>query len=358
MTIWIFRTFFLLAAAGIGYRVAHLTQPMDSAIAGYRDFWGIIIAIVLAILIIGVENIFSRRPARAIGAVLFGLLAGFIIAQLLFQVVSLAVGEHTPTDLGFDLTTDFEQSLKLVLVAAFTYIGVAVLYKTRDQFRFILPYVEFRREHRGLLPTLLDTSAIIDGRIGAVCDTSIIEGPLLVPKFVLQELHDLSDSADAVRRRRGRRGLDMLHRLQRSESIDVQLHDGRPAAGSSVDAKLVSLAAGIEARIITCDYNLAKIAELQGVQIVNVNELANSLRSIALAGEEIQVKLIRPGDEPGQGVGFMPDGTMVVVEQGREQIGSNVGITVTNVLQTSAGRMIFGRLKPKDGDNRGNHRRG
>ena len=357
MTIWVFRMVFLLAAAGIGYRVAHLTERLDGSGVAYRDFWGIIVAIVLAVLMIGIENIFSRRPARAIGAVLFGLIAGFIIAHLLFQVVSLAVGERTYDDLGFDLATDFEQSVKLMLVAAFTYIGIAVLYKTRDQFRFILPYVEFRREQKGLLPTLLDTSAIIDGRIGEICQTGILEGPLLVPKFVLQELHDLSDSADAVRRRRGRRGLDMLHRLQRNESIDVQLHEGRPAAGSSVDAKLVSLAAGIEARIITCDYNLGKIAELQGVQIININELANSLRPIAIAGEEIQVKLIRPGDEPGQGVGFMPDGTMVVVEQGRERIGANVGVSVTNVLQTSAGRMIFGRLKPKGDDNSGNGRK-
>jgi uncharacterized protein YacL len=137
----------------------------------------------------------------------------------------------------------------------------------------------------------------------------------------------------------------MLHRLQRTEGLEVQLHEGRAAAGSSVDAKLVSLGASLQARIITCDFNLGKIAELQNVRVVNLNDLANSLRPIALPGEDVHVKIIRPGDEAGQGVGFLPDGTMVVVEQGRDHIGESVTIAVTSVLQTSAGRMIFGRFK-------------
>jgi len=347
MTIWVIRAFFLLACAGIGYQVGGvwMRHGASAVLEPDRTFWSMIIALILAMLVIGIENILSRRPARYIGSILFGLIAGFLLAYLLYNVVLLAIGKETYRDLGFASDEDLKQAIKLMLIAVCSYIGVAVIYKTRDQFRFVIPYVEFSRQEKSVRPSLLDTSAIVDGRIGEICRTGIIEGPLLVPKFVLQELHDLADSSDSVRRRRGRRGLEMLHRLQRTESLDLQLHEGRGAVGSSVDAKLVSLASTLQARIITCDYNLSKIAELQNVPVININDLANSLRPIALPGEEVQVKLIRPGDEPGQGVGFLPDGTMVVVEQGREHIGENVTISVTSTLQTSAGRMLFGRIR-------------
>ena len=167
----------------------------------------------------------------------------------------------------------------------------------------------------------------------------------MVPKFVIQELQKVADSPDRLRRNRGRRGLEVLNSIQRNEHVDVQIEDMRGAAGSNVDSKLVSMAAQRQARLITCDYNLSRIAELQDVEVININDLANALKPIKLPGEEVHVKVIRQGDEAGQGVGYLSDGTMVVIEQASDKIGKTVGLTVTSVLQTSAGRMIFGRIK-------------
>jgi len=179
--------------------------------------------------------------------------------------------------------------------------------------------------------------------------TRLFDTTLIIPKFVLQELQHVADSADRLRRNRGRRGLEMLQRLQRDERLAIQIHDGRAARGNTVDSKLVSLAGQLQARILTCDYNLAKFAELQNVETINLNEIANALRPTVLAGEERPVQILRPGDEAGQGVGYLQDGTMVVVEGGRAHIGDSVTVVVTSTLQTSAGRMVFARIRAEHG---------
>ena len=183
-------------------------------------------------------------------------------------------------------------------------------------------------------------------RIADIAETRILESEVLVPRFILAELQAIADSEDKLKRNRGRRGLDVLNRLQTSEKIDIRIMDARVPEVEQlkeVDAKLVALAEHLDARIVTNDYNLNKIAQLRGVDVVNVNDLANALKPIVLPGETMSVKIIKPGEEPGQGVGYLEDGTMVVAEQGRDYIGRQVVITVTSVLQTSAGRMIFGR---------------
>src|SRR5437764_11145895 len=195
----------------------------------------------------------------------------------------------------------------------------------------------------------LDTSVIIDGRIADICDTRIIDSQLIVPRFVLQELQGIADSSDKLKRNRGRRGLDVLKRLQTNPKIELQMHDGnipelRTGERIRVDERLVILAKAINARVVTNDFNLNKIAQLQGVDVINLNELANAMKTVALPGELMQVRIVKAGDQIGQGVGYLDDGTMVVVEQGRSYLGQEVGITVTSVLQTPAGRMIFGRL--------------
>jgi uncharacterized protein YacL len=241
-----------------------------------------------------------------------------------------------------------EKVIRLLLTLVSCYLSISVLLQTKDEFRFIIPYVEFSKQIKGAKPLVLDTSVIIDGRIADVCDTRFIDTMLIVPRFVLQELQAVADSSDKLKRNRGRRGLDMLKRMQSNPKIDLQMHEANlpeMREVTKVDERLVVLAKALGARVVTNDYNLNKIAQLQGVEVINLNELANSLKSVALPGEVMVVRVVKAGDQPGQGVGYLEDGTMVVVEQGRPHLGQEVQITVTSVLQTPAGRMLFGRVE-------------
>jgi uncharacterized protein YacL len=219
--------------------------------------------------------------------------------------------------------------------------------QTKDEFRFIIPYVEFSKQVKGNRPLVLDTSVIIDGRIADLCDTRIIDSKMIVPRFVLQELQAIADSSDKLKRNRGRRGLDILKRMQNNSKVELQIHEANlPELRDiqRVDERLVVFARSMGARVVTNDFNLNKIAQLQGVEVINLNEVANSLKTVALPGEALTVRLVKAGDQVGQGVGYLDDGTMIVVEGGRSNIGQEVTIVVTSVLQTPAGRMIFGRL--------------
>jgi len=197
---------------------------------------------------------------------------------------------------------------------------------------------------------VLDTSVIIDGRIADVCDTGFIEGTLMVPRFVLDELQYIADSSDSLKRSRGRRGLDILNRMQKMAGITVEVGEQDFPKIKGVDAKLVALARKTNAKIITNDFNLNKVAELQGIKILNVNELANALKPVVLPGETMTVKIIKEGKEQGQGVAYLDDGTMIIVDNAQKYQGSVVDVLVTSVLQTTAGRMIFSEMKSLAGD--------
>jgi uncharacterized protein YacL len=247
------------------------------------------------------------------------------------------------------------RALTLFITVICCYISISTLLQTKDEFRFIIPYVEFSKQVKGGRPLVLDTSVIIDGRIADICDTRFIDNKMIVPRFVLQELQSVADSSDKLKRNRGRRGLDMLKRMQNNPKVELQIHEANlPELREvhKVDERLVVMAKALGARVVTNDYNLNKIAQLQGVEVINLNELANALKSVALPGEAMNVRLVKQGDQIGQGVGYLEDGTMVVVEQGRPYIGQDVTITVTSVLQTPAGRMIFGRIDPRPPDHR------
>ena len=332
------RALFLLVSGSVGYQVSELRgdqQPLR----------GIIIGLIFAGIIIAAEVVLSKRPIQSISAIVFGLIAGAILAFVFSMIAPLVVSKTMLADDIQMNPDDFTNMLKLSLIVGCCFLCVMVIYKTQDRFRFIIPYVEFQKEEKGARPVLVDTSAVIDGRIADLCDTGVFDTTLIVPKFVLQELQHVADSGDRLRRNRGRRGLEMLQSLQREGRVPVQIHDGRAARGSTVDSKLVSLADQLQARILTCDYNLSKLAEIQNVDAINLNDLTNALRAMVLPGEELSLKIIRPGDEPAQGVGYLADGTMVVVDQARDHVGQSVSIAVTSTLQTSAGRMIFGRLR-------------
>ena len=349
MTEFLIRALFLLISGALGYTIA---EQMSGGLFQMGPhpyaFQGIIVGVLVAGAIIGLEMLFRRRPVQAVSAIIFGVIAGFVLATMLSSVSSLVITENTAQRWNFRSKEQMAGMIQICFVAVCCYLCVTLIYSTRDKFRFIIPYVEFQKEEKGTRPILVDTSAIIDGRLAVLCDTHIFDATLLVPKFVLQELQHVADSPDRLRRNRGRRGMEILHRIQRDDKVEVQIHDGRSARGSNVDAKLLSLANQLQCRILTCDYNLAKIADIQDVEVININDVATSLRRIAVQGEEMSVRIVRAGDEPGQGVGYIPDGTMVVVENARQCVNESVTFVITNVLQTSAGRMIFGRMKDAD----------
>jgi uncharacterized protein YacL len=233
--------------------------------------------------------------------------------------------------------------LKLVTTSIFCYFGVALLLSTKDDFKFIIPFVEFRKEVKRQSPVVLDTSVFIDGRIQGLLATGMLDQRLQVPRFVMDELQKVADSADRVMRERGRRGMDILQEIQRYHWVDVVNASLGP--GEDTDAGLLRLASLHEGKLLTTDFNLTKRARLQGVPVLNVNDLASAMKPVFVPGEILSLRVLRPGEEPGQGVGFLPDGTMVVVENVREKIGQVVTVEVTSSLQTSQGKMVFARPK-------------
>jgi uncharacterized protein YacL len=233
------------------------------------------------------------------------------------------------------------------------YLGLSIAIKRRDElnnfsfFKKVQKEKLAREEVQGRAK-ILDTSVIIDGRIFDICKTGFVEGPLIIPSFVLEELRHIADSSDALKRNRGRRGLDVLNRIQKELDIEVQIYDGDFADINEVDSKLLKLGQEMGAKVVTNDYNLNKVAEFQGVCVLNINELANAVKPVVLPGEEMVVQVIKDGKEMGQGVAYLDDGTMIVVDGGKKFVGETIGVLVTSVLQTAAGRMIF--AKPKSAD--------
>ena len=302
----------------------------------------ILIPAISAFLLVIVDMFWRRKRLHVLSGLFFGMLAGLVIAYALTLIVDLVVQI-------FPQLSDAQavQLVKVLLGAAAVFLCVTFVLQTKDDFRFVIPYVEFSRQTKGARPLLLDTSAIIDGRIADIAETRILESEVVVPRFVLRELQTIADSQDKLKRNRGRRGLDVLNALQTAESIDIRIVDAQAPnveSAPDVDTKLVAMAQNLDGRIITNDYNLNKIAQLRNVDVVNINDLANAVKPVVLPGEQVTMKVIKAGEEPGQGVGYLDDGTMVVAEQGRDHIGKTITINVTSVLQTSAGRMIFGRM--------------
>lgn len=281
----------------------------------------------------------GRKKIQTVSAIFFGLIAGLVLSDLIRSAVE--------PSLQVWFREDVLKSINSIAVVFVCYACISTLMQTKDDFRFVIPYVEFAREIKGPHPLVLDTSVIIDGRIADVAETGVLDQPIVIPRFVLQELQSIADSSDKLRRNRGRRGLDILNRLQKMTQIDVMIHDAEVAEVSKhreVDHRLVALAKHIGGKVVTNDYNLNKISKLQGIDVINLNDLANSLKPVVLPGEQMVVKVIKRGEEQGQGVGYLDDGTMVVVELGASHLNEMIRVQVTSVLQTSAGRMIFGKI--------------
>jgi uncharacterized protein YacL len=240
------------------------------------------------------------------------------------------------------------RAIKFLVGICVCYLTISIVMRTRDDVRFVIPYVEFAKQTKGARPLVLDTSAIVDGRIADLCETRLFDAAVIVPRFVLNELQLIADSADKLKRNRGRRGLDVLKKMQTSTAIDVEIDDAAVdelEEAKGVDQKLLVFAKAHNGRLATTDYNLTKVAQVRGVDVVNINDLANMLKVVVLPGEGMQVRIVKPGEEADQGIGYLDDGTMIVVEGARNKIGRDVCISVTSSLQTSAGKMIFGKFE-------------
>ena len=331
----ILRVVFLVVAAGVGVR---LIQDPDLPKEPAYIPWLVMIGILaLSLGVILLDVLFSRKRIDTLSAVYFGLIIGLFLTYVLQLALSPLFFEYPKGPSRFGL----------VFGVVLCYTCISLIMQTKDDFRFIIPYVEFSKEVKGLKPYVLDTSVIIDGRVADVAETSVLDTQLIIPRFVIAELQAVADSSDRLKRSRGRRGLDILNRLRSNSTIDLKIHDQElpEFAGQPVDLKLVLLAKHLGGKVVTNDYNLNKVAKLHGVGVINLNDLANALKPVCLPGEQLEVRVVKTGEEAGQGVGYLDDGTMVVIEGGREHLNQQVRISVTSVLQTSAGRMIFGRFE-------------
>ena len=357
MPLLIIRCIFILAMSGVGVTIVR-AGALGSSAVGLATFF---LLVLLSIGVIAVDMAFPKKKIEWISAIYFGLLIGLVTTYVM-QLALEPFFADQPGEAGGQ-TDSVRQSVTATLLLVFSYVGVSFILQTRNDFRFVIPYVEFQRNVKGVKPLILDTSVVIDGRIADVMETKIIDSPLLMPRFAIVELQHIADSSDRNRRTRGRRGLDILSRLQNMQGVDLQIDDTDlpEFANQPVDLKLVALAKRLSGKLVTNDYNLNKVAKLQGVTVINLNDLASALRPVFLPGERFEVDVVKTGEEAGQGadhfvelvdgeeagqgVAYLDDGTMVVIDQGRPHIAERVVVTVTSVLQTSAGRMIFARYE-------------
>lgn len=329
MTVLSLRLFFILLSVIVGYYVGSLLGGFTATAA----YIGAVAAFFGSLGIILLEIGMRRFSIRNLSAAVFGLIFGFFMAWIITSVLRL-----------IPMSIELFASFQIILIIVFCYLGMIIAMRGKDEFNLIIPYVKFVRQDKKEDIILLDTSVIIDGRVADILQTRFVEGRLVIPRFVLKELQQIADSQDSLKRNRGRRGLDILNKLQKTPSFDVRIQEEDFPEIKEVDAKLVKLAKLLGAKVFTNDFNLNKIAELQGVTVLNINELANALRPVVLPGETMDVRVSKEGKEYNQGVAYLDDGTMVVIDNSKHLIGQNVKAIVTSVLQTSAGRMIFAKL--------------
>jgi len=338
----IVRTILVLACSISGYFIVYfIAKSAESSYAYFQAIVGFIIGLVVALLVIRVEQDIRKLSLKVIAGGVIGMVIGLLIALILGFGLNMVIK-----------ITQNQQAVPwiyLLLTGILCYLGLVLGSKKAEEFNFRPAESKGSVDNR-----LLDTSVIIDGRIADICDTGFVDGELIVPRFVLNELQFIADSSDSMKRSRGRRGLDVLNRMQKSSAINIEIVEQDFPKIKGVDSKLVALAQKLNAKLMTNDYNLNKVAELQGVRVLNVNELANAMKPVVLPGEQMLVKIIREGKEQGQGVGYLDDGTMIIVDSAQKMINMNVEVVVTSVLQTTAGRMIFTELK-EAAEKKGNH---
>ena len=330
--LWIIRLLFLSLSITAGYAISQVREEYTGM--SYSGLVGMVIGFGFGGLLIAVDEMLKGFSLRAFSAITFGLLLGSLVAWLIDS-----------SGLFINAEEKVRWLIRLCLFLAFGYIGMVLAMRSnKEDFSLIIPYVRFTSQNQPDALLLLDTSAIIDGRIADLIEAKFIEGLVVVPRFVLHELQQIADSADELKRARGRRGLDLLNRLQHHVKVEVRIHDGDFPEEKGVDAKLVHLARNLNARLFTNDFNLSKVAELQNVKCVNLHEIGRLMKVALLPGEILNLKIVREGRDKGQGIGYLPDGTMIVVNHAQSQIGQTVEAQVQTSLQTGAGVIVFAEL--------------
>ena len=347
------RFIFILGCALFGY-LAQIQWLLNLQVP-YSEWISAAIGGLVGVLIVSIDIFFKQYTVRNILAVILGLALGLLTHRLFLIVVAYA-----------HCTSEVTRNFGIAPAIIFSYLGIITILRGQDEFSLMIPFVHLDSKGPGEEMILLDTSVIIDGRIADIANTHFLSSKLILPRFVLKELQLIADSSDPLKRNRGRRGLDVLNAIQSNPNIQVKIHELDFPEFNTVDAKLVKMGQVLQAKVFTNDYNLNKVAELQGVKVLNINDLANALKPVVMPGEEMEIKILKEGKEQEQGVAYLDDGTMVVVDNGKRRLGHTVKVTITSVLQTQAGRMIFAKLSddnshhPERGaerwrDNRGGH---
>jgi len=348
--LWIFRAIFIVVVVAVMF--VNISSPMmdrDEEGSRSQETWDanyraiVFSSIGMAVFVLLLDVLTPKKKFSALAGVFFGLLVGLLVLWVLAPVVDMMI-----TTFGRNVTQPGVTAIKWILGICICFLTISIVMRTKDDVRFVIPYVEFAKQTKGARPLVVDTSAIIDGRIVDLCQSKLFDAPLIVPRFVLNELQLIADSADKLKRNRGRRGLDILNKMQADPVIDIEIDDTalpEVEEAKGVDQKLLLFSKACNGRLATTDYNLSKVARVREVDVVNINDLANSLKVVALPGETMEIKIIKPGEEAEQGIGYLDDGTMVVVEGARNKIGRELIISVTSSLQTSAGKMIFGKFE-------------
>jgi uncharacterized protein YacL len=327
-TLNLLRALFVTFCAAIG-------ATISLSLAGVVWF-GLSVGVVSGLLVVLADRLLKGFSLRVFSSATFGLLLGMLFANLLFASDVLHYQSETT-----------QWITRLVVYSTFAYLGMMLAMRSnRDEFSLIIPYVRFTRENTQHEPLLIDTNVIIDGRVAELCATGFLSRSLIVPRFVLEELQTLADARDSTKRERGRRGLDILNQLQRSRDVEVSIHESTAEEGEgAVDARLVRTAKVLQARLLTNDGALCQVARLQQVAALNLNELTNALRPVVTVGDEIDLSLVKEGREQHQAIGYLADGTMIVVNHARPHLGTTRPIVVSSALQTAGGRLIFAELK-------------
>jgi len=331
----VIRMLFLLISSFIGVSVALGEAPENWYFAGW---FGAILGLGFASFMIVLDVMLRGISFRSFSHGTFGLLIGLLCAWLVTRIGFFDAGWVQQFPIAGNV-------FNLAIFLGFGFIGVMLAIRSkREEFSLLIPYVRFRQDALQDLPTLLDTSVIVDGRVHGVCHAGFLGGSLVVPRFVLDELQKMAESSDDLKRSRGKRGLDSLNQLQSDDEIEVTIHDEAFDPNLSADAKMVELADMLMARILTNDADLGKVARLKGISVLSLNELAMALRPIVSPGDELELELVKGGKDEHQAVGYLPDGTMIVVNHAREHLGTRQPVVVAGSVQTSAGKLIFAEL--------------
>ncbi len=306
--------------------------------------WTIAIVLMIGAVVVAADILTPRKRISTLVGILVGLAAGMLATWAFGQLIDLLAVLY-----GFegDKHKTVVQAVKLLLGVCFVYLAITVVLQTQDDFRLVIPYVEFAKEIRGTRPLLLDSSVLIDARFAELGETGVIQSPVIIPSFVIAELQLLADQSDKTKRARGRRGLDVVSKLQRSAKLDVSI-DETLLPGKAVDQLLIELGHRMSAIVVTTDTGLARVAAIKGVSVVNIHELASALKPSVSIGDAFSTRIVKLGEQPGQGVGYLEDGTMVVVDDARDRVGATLHVVVTSTLQTAAGRLVFARINGED----------